>query len=323
MNLLEVRNLRTVFHTDEGDVPAVDGISFHIQEGELLGVVGESGCGKSVTSLSLLRLISPPGEIAGGEILFEGHDILKKSEKEMQSIRGNKISMIFQEPMTSLNPVMKVGDQVAETLVLHKGLTKRAARERAVELLRAVRIADAEMRVQDYPHQLSGGLRQRVMIAMAIACRPRLLIADEPTTALDVTIQAQILDLLNSLRSEYGLSILLITHALGVVAEVADRVMVMYAGKIVEEAPVGELFANPKHPYTVGLLDSIPRINTGDQKAARLKTIEGTVPDLLHLPPGCSFYDRCRLRSQICTTRFPETAAIGPQHTAACYALTP
>lgn len=318
--LLEIRNLRTVFHTEDGDVPAVDGISFEIGEGEVLGIVGESGCGKSVTSLSIMRLIAPPGEIAGGEIIFESADLLRKREREMQLIRGNKISMIFQEPMTSLNPVMKIGDQVAETLVLHKGMSKKNARLKAVELLNDVRIPDAEIRANDYPHQLSGGMRQRVMIAMAIACRPRLLIADEPTTALDVTIQAQILDLLDSLRTEYGLSILLITHALGVVAEIADRVAVMYAGKIVEQAPVQEIFANPRHPYTMGLLDSIPRITTSE-KVRRLKTIEGTVPDLLHLPQGCSFYDRCRVRLEICSKQFPDTASVAPQHTAACYAI--
>ncbi|HSP07770.1 MAG TPA: ABC transporter ATP-binding protein [Acidobacteriota bacterium] len=320
--LLEVRGLRTVFHTEEGDVPAVDGISFHVQSGEVVGVVGESGCGKSVTSLSILRLVTPPGEIVGGEILFEGRDLLKKTEKEMQAVRGNKISMIFQEPMTSLNPVMKIGDQVAESLVLHKGMSLKKARSEAVDLLRAVSIPDPEARVNDYAHQLSGGMRQRVMIAIAIACHPVLLIADEPTTALDVTIQAQILDLLNALRREYGLSILLITHALGVVAEIADRVIVMYAGKVVEEAPVLEIFSNPRHPYTMGLLDSIPRLAAGDVKQAKLKTIEGTVPNLLQLPQGCSFYDRCRLRSEICTTRFPDAVRISETHTAACYAVS-
>jgi oligopeptide/dipeptide ABC transporter ATP-binding protein len=230
--------------------------------------------------------------------------------------------MIFQEPMTSLNPVMKIGDQVAESLVLHKGMSLRKARSEAVDLLRAVSIPDPEARVNDYAHQLSGGMRQRVMIAIAIACHPVLLIADEPTTALDVTIQAQILDLLNALRREYGLSILLITHALGVVAEIADRVIVMYAGKVVEEAPVLEIFSNPKHPYTMGLLDSIPRLAAGDVKQAKLKTIEGAVPNLLQLPQGCSFYDRCRLRSEICTKRFPDAVRISETHTAACYAVS-
>jgi oligopeptide/dipeptide ABC transporter ATP-binding protein len=317
--LLEVRNLRTSFFTEDGTVAAVDDVSFCIRPGEVLGLVGESGCGKSVTSLSVLRLIAPPGRITGGEIVFEGRDLLRLPEKEMQSIRGNKISMIFQEPMTSLNPVMTVGNQVAESLVLHKKLSRKDAMAQAVELLRAVRISDPQQRVDEYPHQLSGGMRQRVMIAMAIACKPALVIADEPTTALDVTIQAQILELLGRLRSEFGLSILLITHALGVVAEVADRVIVMYAGKIVEEAPVKEIFAHPCHPYTVGLLESIPRIELEGEKRKHLKTIDGTVPDLAHLPPGCSFYDRCKDRMDICTNHFPKTASVGPDHSAACY----
>lgn len=317
--LLEVRNLRTSFFTDDGTVAAVDDVSFCIKPGEVLGLVGESGCGKSVTSLSVLRLIAPPGRITGGEIVFQGRDLLKLSEKEMQSIRGNKISMIFQEPMTSLNPVMTVGDQVAESLVLHRNLGRKEATAQAVELLRSVRISDPQQRVREYPHQLSGGMRQRVMIAMAIACKPALVIADEPTTALDVTIQAQILELLGRLRSEFGLSILLITHALGVVAEVADRVIVMYAGKIVEEAPVREIFAHPRHPYTVGLMESIPKIELEGEKRKHLKTIDGTVPDLAHLPPGCSFYDRCKDRMDICTTHFPKTAVVGPEHTTACY----
>lgn len=317
--LLEVKDLSTTFFTEDGEVKAVDHISFHIKPGEILGVVGESGCGKSVTSLSILRLISSPGKITGGSILFEGKDLLQLSEKELQKVRGNKISMIFQEPMTSLNPLMTVGDQVAESLILHKGLSKREASAAAVDLLRTVRISDPEHRIHDYPHQLSGGMRQRVMIAMAIACKPALLIADEPTTALDVTIQAQILEELGRLRAEFGLSILLITHALGVVAEVADRVIVMYAGRIVEEAPVGEIFARPCHPYTVGLLDSIPRIQVGGERKKTLKTIEGTVPDLAHLPPGCSFYDRCNDRMPSCLNHFPETVKVGPDHFVACY----
>lgn len=317
--LLEVKNLRTFFATEEGTVAAVDDVSFGIKPGEILGLVGESGCGKSVTSLSILRLVAPPGRIAGGEIFFEGRDLLKLPAKEMQSIRGNKISMIFQEPMTSLNPVMTIGDQVAETLVLHRKLSRKEATASAVDLLASVRISDPQQRIREYPHQLSGGMRQRVMIAIAIACKPALLIADEPTTALDVTIQAQILDLLLRLRQEFGLSILLITHALGVVAEVADRVVVMYAGKIVEEAPVKEIFAHPCHPYTVGLLDSIPRIGTEGEKQKRLKTIDGTVPDLAHLPPGCSFYDRCKDRMETCAGSFPKTTTVGPDHFVACY----
>ena len=320
MSLLEIRGLKTVFHATDGILPAVDQISFSIRPGEILGVVGESGCGKSVTALSILRLISPPGRIIGGEILFDGVDLLKLPEKEMQKIRGKKISMIFQEPMTSLNPVLSIGDQVGETLRIHKRFSRKQARIAAIDLLKAVKIADPEKRVDEYPHQLSGGMRQRVMIAMAIACRPALLIADEPTTALDVTIQAQILELLQSLRSDFGLSILLITHAFGVVAEVADRVIVMYAGKIVEEATTGELFANPQHPYTVGLLNSIPRLVLQGEKHHRLKTIDGSVPALMQLPAGCSFYERCNLRMDQCRTIFPAEVWLNPDHRVACYA---
>jgi oligopeptide/dipeptide ABC transporter ATP-binding protein len=319
MNLIDVRGLRTEFATEDGILPAVDNVTFSIKSGEILGLVGESGCGKSVTALSLLRLISPPGRIASGEIFFEGKDLLKLPEKEMQRVRGSKISMIFQEPMTSLNPVMNIGDQVGETLVIHKNYKKKDARLAAIDLLKAVKIPDPEKRVDEYPHQLSGGMRQRVMIAMAIACRPSLLIADEPTTSLDVTIQAQILDLLQSLRQEFGVSILLITHALGVVAEVADRVIVMYAGKIVEETSVQNLFKNAKHPYTAGLLNSMPRIIYEGEKAKRLKTIEGSVPNLLHLPAGCTFYDRCSARMDICKSAFPEETLLEPDHRVACY----
>lgn len=320
MSLLEVRGLKTVFHASNGILPAVNQISFNIRPGEILGVVGESGCGKSVTALSILRLISPPGQISSGEILFDGVDLLKLSEKEMQRIRGSKIAMIFQEPMTSLNPVLSVGDQVGETLRIHKRFSRKQARIAAIDLLKAVKIADPEKRVDEYPHQLSGGMRQRVMIAMAIACRPALLIADEPTTALDVTIQAQILELLQSLRAEFGLSMLLITHALGVVAEVADRVIVMYTGKIVEEATTSELFANPQHPYTVGLLNSIPRMVLQGEKHSRLKTIDGSVPGLMHLPPGCTFYDRCNLRMDQCKASFPAEVWLSEEHRVACYA---
>jgi oligopeptide/dipeptide ABC transporter ATP-binding protein len=317
--ILEVRDLKTAFFTDSGAVPAVDGVSFSIQKGEILGLVGESGCGKSVTSLSIMRLVSPPGRIVSGEILFSNQDLLQKTERQMQSIRGNHISMIFQEPMTSLNPVMKIGDQISESLILHKKLGKQEARRESIRLLKEVRIADPESRIADYPHQLSGGMRQRVMIAIAIACNPQLLIADEPTTALDVTIQAQILELLNRLRNEFGLSILLITHALGVVAEIADRVIVMYAGKVVEEAPVEELFKNPCHPYTAGLLDSIPQIKSPEERSQRLKAIPGTVPDLIHLPAGCSFADRCKDRMNECTKKYPEMIWINSRHRVACY----
>jgi peptide/nickel transport system ATP-binding protein len=317
--LLQVRDLKVQFFTDDGAVRAVDGISFDIRSGEILGMVGESGCGKSVTALSILRLLSPTGKIVSGEINFRGKDLLHSSEREMQQVRGNQISMIFQEPMTSLNPVMTVGDQVAESLILHKRMGRKEALAETIRLFESVRISDAATRVKDYPHQMSGGMRQRVMIAMAIACQPALLIADEPTTALDVTIQAQILELLNQLRNEYGLSILLITHALGVLAETADRVIVMYAGRVVEEAPVQEIFEHPCHPYTVGLLDSIPKIEIDGQKRDRLKAIEGSVPDLLKLPPGCSFYDRCSDRMDRCTESFPEIVWINPQHRVSCY----
>jgi peptide/nickel transport system ATP-binding protein len=317
--LLQVRDLKVQFFTDDGAVRAVDGISFDIRSGEILGMVGESGCGKSVTALSILRLLSPTGKIVSGEINFRGKDLLHSSEREMQQVRGNQISMIFQEPMTSLNPVITVGDQVAESLILHKRMGRKEALAETIRLFESVRISDAATRVKDYPHQMSGGMRQRVMIAMAIACQPALLIADEPTTALDVTIQAQILELLNQLRNEYGLSILLITHALGVLAETADRVIVMYAGRVVEEAPVQEIFEHPCHPYTVGLLDSIPKIEIDGQKRDRLKAIEGSVPDLLKLPPGCSFYDRCSDRMDRCTESFPEIVWINPQHRVSCY----
>ncbi len=301
-HLLEVRSLETHFQTRAGVVRAVDGVSFHVDQGELLGIVGESGCGKSVTSLSIMRLIAPPGRIAGGEILFEGQDLLKLSASEMRAIRGNRIAMIFQDPMTSLNPVYTVGEQIAEALRLHRQLSRRDAREAAVAAMREVSIPDPGRRVNDYPHQLSGGMRQRVMIAMALACDPELLIADEPTTALDVTIQAQILELLAELRQTHQLAVLLITHDLGVVAEVADRVAVMYTGRIVEESPVAELFARPKHPYSEGLLSSVPKLTIGEaRKAERLATIAGTVPSPANLPPGCHFAPRCPHRMPRCT----------------------
>src|SRR5256884_1954156 len=300
-HLLEVKNLATHFPTREGLVRAVDGVSFHLDRGELLGLVGESGCGKSMTALSVMRLVPPPGKITAGEILFEGRNLLKLSNREMRDVRGDDIAMIFQDPMTSLNPVFTVGEQIAEALRLHRRLSRRDARAGAIDAMREVAIPDPELRVNDYPHQLSGGMRQRVMIAMALACDPKVLIADEPTTALDVTIQAQILDLLNNLRRTRDLAVLLITHDLGVVAEVADRVAVMYTGKIVEESPVDELFARPKHPYTEGLLRSVPKLTAKDvARKTRLQTIDGTVPRPTALPPGCHFEPRCPYRMPRC-----------------------
>jgi oligopeptide/dipeptide ABC transporter ATP-binding protein len=292
--LLDIRDLRTYFFTRRGVVKAVDGVSFTIERGRTLGLVGESGCGKSVTGLSLIRLVSPPGQIIGGEVLFNGTDLLKLDNEAMRQHRGKKIAMIFQDPMTSLNPVYTVGYQIAEAILVHNDISKREAGNRAVELMRAVAIPDAERRAKSYPHELSGGMRQRVMIAMAISCNPELLIADEPTTALDVTIQAQILELLEKLRDELHLSMLLITHDLGVVAETTDDIAVMYAGKIVEIAPTREIFKNPQHPYTVGLLRCAPKITPVDGlKRRRLETIEGVVPSPLNLPPGCPFAPRC------------------------------
>ena len=301
-HLLEVKNLRTHFPTRAGLVRAVDDVSFYLDRGELLGLVGESGCGKSMTALSIMRLISPPGKIVDGEILFNGKDLLKLSDAEMREMRGDDIAMIFQDPMTSLNPVFTVGEQIAEALRLHRKMSHKEARAATIEAMREVAIPDPARRLDDYPHQLSGGMRQRVMIAMALACNPKLLIADEPTTALDVTIQAQILELLNELRKQRELAVLLITHDLGVVAEVADRVAVMYTGRIVEESPVDELFARPKHPYTEGLLRSVPKL-TGDDviKKERLETIEGVVPSPTDLPPGCHFAPRCPHRMPRCT----------------------
>src|SRR5437588_6198683 len=301
MHLLQVKNLHTYFQTREGLVCAVEGVSFFIDRGELLGLVGESGCGKSMTALSIMRLVAPPGKIVAGEIIFDGRNLLKLSNREMRDVRGNDIAMIFQDPMTSLNPVFTVGEQIAEALRLHRGLSRKDARHAAVAAMREVTIPDPEMRADDYPHQLSGGMRQRVMIAMALACDPKLLIADDPTPALDVTIQAQILELLNNLRHTRNLAVLLITHDLGIVAEVADRVAVMYTGKIVEESPVDELFAHPKHPYTEGLLRSVPKLTARDvAKKTRLQTIEGTVPRPTALPPGWHFEPRCPYRMPRC-----------------------
>jgi peptide/nickel transport system ATP-binding protein len=300
-NLLEVDNLQTHFQTRAGLVKAVDGVSFSLGEGELLGLVGESGCGKSITALSVMRLISEPGKIVGGSIKFKGEELTTASAVRLREIRGNDIAMIFQDPMTSLNPVFTVGEQIAEALRLHRKLDRQQAREAAIGAMREVSIPSPERRVNDYPHQLSGGMRQRVMIAMSLACDPELLIADEPTTALDVTIQAQILELLDELRKTRKLAILLITHDLGVVAEVADRVCVMYTGKIVEESGVDEIFAKPKHPYTQGLLRSVPKLTEeGVERSVRLETIEGTVPSPTNLPNGCHFAPRCKFRMQRC-----------------------
>jgi peptide/nickel transport system ATP-binding protein/oligopeptide transport system ATP-binding protein len=315
--LLSVENLVTAFKTERGTIRAVDGISFTIGKGQTVGLVGESGCGKSVTSLSCLRLVqSPPGFIESGKISFAGRDILALSEAEMRKVRGNKISMIFQEPMTSLNPVFTIGDQISEVFKIHQGMNKKEARAQAIEMLKLVRIPAPDKRVDEYPHQLSGGMRQRVMIAMALACRPELLIADEPTTALDVTIQAQILDLMAKLQTELNMAILLITHDLGVVAEVCDYVIVMYAGKIAEQGPVAEIFREPKHPYTVGLMNSIPRLG---HKSEYLPTIEGQVPSLANLPRGCRFQARCPHAFDKCRVTEPTLKDVGPDHKAACW----
>ncbi len=320
--LLAIEDLRTQFFTREGVVRAVDGVSCTIASGETLAVVGESGCGKSVTALSILRLVpSPPGRIVSGRIRFAGRDLLALGEAEMRAIRGNEISMIFQEPMTSLNPVLTVARQIGETLMLHQHLDARAARARAVEMLRLVRLAEPERRARQYPHELSGGMRQRVMIAMALACRPKLLIADEPTTALDVTIQAQILDLMRDLKSAIGAAILLITHDLGVVAEMAERVIVMYAGRKVEEAPVRDLFRHPRHPYTLGLLASVPRLGATLGRAAppRLAEIPGVVPSLREAIVGCSFAPRCAYATGRCRAEAPPLELKRPAHLAACF----
>jgi peptide/nickel transport system ATP-binding protein len=318
--LLVVENLQTHFRTPDGVNRAVDGISFHVGAGETIAIVGESGCGKSVTAMSMLRLIpEPPGKIAGS-IRFQGRDLLKMTDREMRAIRGNDISMIFQEPMTSLNPVLNVGRQIGETLRLHQGLSARQAEAKAVEMLTLVGIPEPVRRVREYPHQLSGGMRQRVMIAIALACNPKLLIADEPTTALDVTIQAQILDLMRDLKHRVGAAIVLITHDLGVVAEVAERVIVMYAGKKVEEAPVGPLFRNPRHPYTQGLLGSVPKLGsslTGTE--TRLAEIPGLVPSLKTKIPGCVFASRCAYATDLCRKVAPALEEKAPYHVAACH----
>ena len=320
--LLEIDDLRTYFFTRDGVVRAVDGVSYDVRPGETLAVVGESGCGKSVTALSILRLIpSPPGRVVGGTIRFQGRNLLDVDESEMRSIRGNEISMIFQEPMTSLNPVLTIGRQIGETLRLHQGLDAKRALERSVEMLRLVHIPEAERRVEQYPHQLSGGMRQRVMIAMALACNPKLLIADEPTTALDVTIQAQILDLMRELKSKIGAAIVLITHDLGVVAEMAQRVIVMYAGRKVEQSSVGELFERPLHPYTRGLLNSVPKLgSTLDEKSRRrLMEIPGLVPSLREEIVGCAFAPRCPFAVDRCRRDVPKLEAVGTSRLVACF----
>ena len=319
-NLLQIENLKTHFYTHFGVAKAVDELDLCLDPGQILGIVGESGCGKSVTALSILRLIkNPPGKIVGGQVVFEGRDLLQIPLPEMRSIRGNQISMIFQEPMTSLNPLFKVGDQISESFRLHQGLSKRDALAKSIEMLEMVGIPAPEKRVGDYPHQLSGGMRQRVMIAMAISCQPKILIADEPTTALDVTIQAQILDLMLKLREETGTSILLITHDLGVIAEMAQFVIVMYAGKLMEYAGVSELFHSPRHPYTNGLLKSIPRADLVKQRGKPLDSIPGVVPSLSALPIGCNFYDRCSYTTKRCLLEEPPVFEVAPEHRCRCW----
>jgi len=314
--LLDVKGLTTVFDTDDGEVRAVDGVDFSLERGRTLGIVGESGCGKSVTALSIMGLVpQPPGRIVAGEVRFEGEDLLKLPPARLRELRGARLSMIFQEPMTSLNPAFTVGDQVAETLLRHGSRSRKEAKDEAIEMLRRVRIPSPERRARDYPHRLSGGMRQRVMIAMALACNPRLLIADEPTTALDVTIQAQILELMRALRSELGTAIVLITHDLGVIAELADDVIVMYAGQIVERCAAAALFSEPHHPYTIGLLGSIPRLHLEQE---RLAAIEGVVPDAAAFPEGCRFHPRCPFAIEQCRRENPALREITPNHFAAC-----
>ena len=310
--LLEVKNLKTYFYTDDGVVKSVDGVSFSVEKGKTLGIVGESGCGKSITSLSIMQLVeTPPGKIVDGEIIYEGEDLLKKNKEEMRKIRGGQIAMIFQEPMTSLNPVFTVGEQIMEALRIHTDLDKHQAKERAIEMLKLVKIPLAEKRFNEYPHQLSGGMRQRVMIAMALSCNPKLLICDEPTTALDVTIQAQILDLINELKEKLGTSNMMITHDLGVIAEVADDVMVMYAGRVVEYGSADAIYESPKHPYTAGLMDCIPKLSDADDK--RLSVIEGMVPSFDQMPKGCAFCPRCTEAKKICAEKVPELVEVDGQ----------
>ncbi len=316
--LLEVKDLKTEFRTQDGVVHAVNGVSFSVDEGETLGLVGESGCGKSVSVLSVMRLIPmPPGRISAGQVLFQGRDLLKVDDEEIRSVRGNKIAMVFQDPMTSLNPVLTINTQISEALELHLGMTKEQARKRSVELLKMVGIPEAEARIDDYPHQFSGGMRQRVMIAMALSCSPQLLIADEPTTALDVTIQAQITDIVKRLKRELGMAIIWITHDLGVIAGLADRINVMYAGFVIETAQNKEIFGNPLHPYTLGLLHSIPRLDAA--RKSKLTPIEGLPPDLIQMPQGCPFYARCKFRTEKCLAENPPLETVALRHATACW----
>lgn len=315
--LLVVRNLRTYFYTEDGVVKAVDGVDFEVYEGETLGIVGESGSGKSVTSLTILRLLDPKGKIEeGSEIIFNGKNLINLDEDEMRKIRGNEIAMIFQEPMVALNPVFTVGEQIMEAILLHQDVNKKEARRMAIDMLKKVGIPEPEKRVDEYPHELSGGMRQRAMIAMALSCRPKLLIADEPTTALDVTIQAQILELMKELQKEYGMAIILITHDVGVIAENADRVVVMYGGKVLETADVNNIYKKPRHPYTWGLLNAIPRL---DVEQERLYSIPGMVPDPLHFPQGCRFSNRCEFKENRCEIEMPELVQVEPNHLSRCF----
>jgi oligopeptide transport system ATP-binding protein len=316
--LLEVKNLQTYFFGDQGTVKAVDGVSFDVHEGETLGLVGESGCGKSVSALSILRLIpSPPGEIIGGEIFFEGRDLLKLSDEEIRNVRGNRIAMIFQEPMTSLNPVLTIGRQIAEPLEVHRNMPLKEALEKAKELLGKVQIADSDSRIRDYPHQFSGGMRQRAMIAMGLGCNPRLIIADEPTTALDVTVQAQLLELLKNLTRDFSMALIIITHNLGVVARYADRVNVMYAGKIVEKGSAHDIYEDPMHPYTIGLMASVPKLDQDVKK--KLVPIQGQPPNLANVPDGCAFHPRCNYVVERCRKETPQLVLVGENHERACW----
>ena len=315
--ILEVKDLHTYFYTDAGVVKAVDGIDFDLKKGEILGIVGESGSGKSVTNLSIINLVSHPGKIEKGEVLFHGKDLLKISDKEIRKIRGNKISMIFQDPMTSLNPYLKISDQMMETIMLHQGLNKKDAKKRAIEMLKLAGIPGAEERIDCYPHQFSGGMRQRVMIAMGLSCDPEILIADEPTSALDVTIQAQILDLMKELTTRLGTAVIMITHSLGVVAGMCDTINVMYAGRVVERSETKELFKNPKHPYTQGLIASVPRLDKDTE--GRLYSIPGTPPNVIDLPPCCPFYPRCSKAMDICKKAYPPKMDFGNNHTCSCW----
>ncbi|MCP3394343.1 ABC transporter ATP-binding protein [Bradyrhizobium sp. CCGB12] len=318
--LLEIKGLKTHFSTDDGILQAVDGVDISINKGETLCVVGESGCGKTVTAMSILKLIAmPPGRIAAGQIFFEGRDLVPLASNQLDEIRAKEIGFIFQEPMTSLNPVLTIGEQIAESLRRHEGLTRKQALDRTIEMLKLVQIPNAEGRVHNYPHQFSGGMRQRVMIAMALACKPKLIIADEPTTALDVTIQAQILDLLQDMKDRFGMAVMLITHAMGVVAETAQRVVVMYAGKVVEEALVDDLFGDPRHPYTQGLIRSIPRIDLDSEHKTRLEAIGGSVPILINPPVGCRFAPRCKFAMNVCAEKEPLLREIAPGHRMACH----